>query len=43
MTRGKRAVKNNERNYPVKVSIRVRKEAVADTNRREQLEEEDVD
>lgn len=43
MTSGKRAIKNNQRNYPVPVSIRVRKEAVAEANRREQLEEEDVD
>ena len=34
---GKRAIKNNERNHPVKKSLRLKKKKVADLNMKEQL------
>lgn len=39
MTSGKRAIKNNERNWPVKQSIRIVKEARADADFEEQVKE----
>ena len=33
---GKRAIKNNERNHPVKKSVRIKKEKIANLNAKEQ-------